>query len=231
MGTSISSRQEIEEALRKTAQDGRLSRGERRALSEVAATLSPAELALYRNFVFQIAHEALDGHPHARDILGWLEEVLKVLAADAAPPPSSGAYFAPGEEPLLKISSVLGAAQKSADICVFTITDDRIAEVVLACHKRGVKVRVITDDEKAFDVGSDIHRLQAAGIATRTDHSEHHMHHKFAVVDRATLITGSYNWTRAAAEHNHENIIVTDDPRLIGPFADMFEHLWHELLR
>jgi cardiolipin hydrolase len=90
-------------------------------------------------------------------------------------------------------------------------------------------VRVITDDEKALDLGSDVTALARAGVPVRTDPSPAHMHHKFAVFDRERLLTGSYNWTRGAARDNGENIIVTADPRLIERFARYFERLWESL--
>ena len=112
------------------------------------------------------------------------------------------------------------------DVCVFTITDDRIAACVLDAHRRGVKVRVITDNDKALDEGSDIGRIARAGIPVRQDLTEHHMHHKFAIFDRNVMLTGSYNWTRAAANFNAENVVVTNDPRLLAAFQAHYEELW-----
>ena len=111
-------------------------------------------------------------------------------------------------------------------MCVFTITDDRIADAMLAAHRRGVRVRVITDNDKALDEGSDAQRLERAGVALRIDQTEHHMHHKFAVFDGERLLTGSYNWTRSAARNNEENLIVTRDPGLVRAFSEEFERLW-----
>ena len=90
-------------------------------------------------------------------------------------------------------------------------------------------VRLLTDDDKSFDRGSDIERLEAAGVPVRTDRSEHHMHHKFALFDRALVITGSYNWTRSAARHNRENLLVSDDPRLVAPYLRRFDEDWEGL--
>jgi phosphatidylserine/phosphatidylglycerophosphate/cardiolipin synthase-like enzyme len=87
----------------------------------------------------------------------------------------------------------------------------------------------VTDDDKSYDRGSDIARFEKAGIPVKTDNSPAHMHHKFALFDRKLLLTGSYNWTRSAANHNHENVIVSSDPRLIAPFRTMFDRLWAEL--
>ena len=72
-------------------------------------------------------------------------------------------------------------------------------------------MRIISDDDKQFDEGSDIHALREAGVPLRIDDSPFHMHHKFALVDGAWLLNGSFNWTRSASVNNEENLLVTDD--------------------
>jgi cardiolipin hydrolase len=49
------------------------------------------------------------------------------------------------------------------------------------------------------------------------------------VADQSRLLTGSYNWTRGASEYNQENILITNDPKLIGHYARAFESLWGAL--
>ena len=63
----------------------------------------------------------------------------------------------------------------------------------------------------------------------RVDESEFHMHHKFAVFDAKTTLTGSYNWTRSAARHNEENLLVTTDPTVTSAYMGAFEELWQNL--
>jgi mitochondrial cardiolipin hydrolase len=63
----------------------------------------------------------------------------------------------------------------------------------------------------------------------RLDRSPDHMHHKFAVFDRTTLATGSFNWTRSASEFNQENLVITANPALVNAFSEEFERLWKEL--
>jgi phosphatidylserine/phosphatidylglycerophosphate/cardiolipin synthase-like enzyme len=136
------------------------------------------------------------------------------------------AVFSPGEACLRRLTGLLLACRRRADICVFTISDDRIAQAILEAHRRGVGVRVLTDNEKLHDAGSDVDRLAAAGIPVRIDESEAHLHHKFAVFDRQFIVTGSYNWTRSAASVNWENLVVLSDPRLIASFEQEFDRLW-----
>ena len=89
-----------------------------------------------------------------------------------------------------------------------------------------VRVRVVTDNDKSFDRGSDAARLRAAGIALATDQSDAHMHHKFAIVDESLLLTGSYNWTRSAYRENQENILVTEERTVVRSFQETFDALW-----
>jgi phosphatidylserine/phosphatidylglycerophosphate/cardiolipin synthase-like enzyme len=138
--------------------------------------------------------------------------------------------FSPKDDVAGRLRSLIASAESNIDAAVFTITDDRISRALLSAHRRGVQVRILTDDDKAFDIGSDIDELRHAGIAVRIDAGQDHMHHKFALFDRAVVVTGSYNWTRSASAYNHENILITSDPRLVGPYLREFDLLWRTLV-
>ena len=223
---------EMEEILLKTLQDGRLSRSERQVLTDLFAEHrgDPDKLVFFRHRAFAIARDRLDRRQQ-RLVLDWLEQVVKALAKASEPdtaPRLAEAHFSPGDTCRRRIVSLLAMARHTVDVCVFTITDDRISKALLEAHWRGVRVRVITDDDKSEDRGSDVEQLAHAGIRVRLDNSEHHMHHKFALVDSTYLVTGSYNWTRSAAAHNEENIVVTSEARLVGSFGEVFDRLWKD---
>ena len=216
--------------------DRKVSRGERRALRDLLdeQALDDREAALLRSRAFAAAADAVDS-PKSREVLSWLDDVVDLLVASASASASAGsvrsgsepvAYFAPHDDCVEKIVGLFRGARATVDVCVFTITDNRIARAIDAAQRRGVRVRIVTDNDKSGDLGSDIRRLEAAGIAVAFDDSGDHMHHKFAIFDGASLLTGSYNWTRSASEHNHENFIVTSEPRLLAAFTSEFERLW-----
>jgi phosphatidylserine/phosphatidylglycerophosphate/cardiolipin synthase-like enzyme len=223
-------RTRIEEALRRTFDDARLSRGERKALAELIADEAPSDgdVAWLRSRAFELAREEAAG-ARERSVIDWLEDVVKVLATVAPRPEPEGlaeAWFTPGTDAVARIVSLARGARASIDVCVFTLTDDRLAAALLDARRRRVSVRLVTDDEKAYDRGSDVDRLAAAGIPVRIDSSPSHMHHKFAIFDGTTLLTGSYNWTRGAADENQENFCVVGDRRLVTAYARVFEGLW-----
>lgn len=220
--------------LLQTLADRRLTRTENRALT---AALADAEtgvvrMGVYRSVAFDVAREALgQGDISPPDVIAWLEDVIGALAHVAAPeesPRVSEACFSPGDDCVQRLRGLFLHARTSVDVCVFTITDDRISGALLDAHQRGVAVRVLTDNDKSFDHGSDIRRLHAAGVAVRVDASEYHMHHKFALFDRRVLVTGSYNWTRSAAEYNEENMLITSDGGSLAQFQQAFDQLWGE---
>jgi phosphatidylserine/phosphatidylglycerophosphate/cardiolipin synthase-like enzyme len=99
----------------------------------------------------------------------------------------------------------------------------------MTSHKKGLEIRIITDNDKMRDLGSDIDRLAKAGIAVKMDNTSNHMHHKFMVVDDRSLLTGSYNWTRSAARYNHENIVLIHETGVVRSFLKEFERLWKEM--
>ncbi|KAF9903455.1 hypothetical protein BX616_001629 [Lobosporangium transversale] len=137
--------------------------------------------------------------------------------------------FFPSEENFVNLIRTLDNAKKSLDICVFTITDDQITAAVARAHERGVSVRIITDDDKSDDQGSDVKRLaREYNIPARVDGSVSHMHHKFAVIDDALVISGSYNWTKGARFHNREDLTLTNSGKAVRAFKAQFEKLWDE---
>lgn len=217
-------------ALQDTLVDEQVSRSERRALKQLIRDAAPDkhQRAWLRSHLFDLAQDALKDH---RDVavLGWLEEANKLLADPMPPPVNHKVYFSPGETCLAAILSHIRSATQSLDICVFTITDDRITQALLDAHRFRVRVRILTDNDKSYDAGSDIDRLSAAGIPVRMDRTHHHMHHKFAVVDGRAAITGSYNWTRSAAAHNYENLLITEAPEIVEAYHTAFKKLWHEM--
>jgi cardiolipin hydrolase len=219
--------------LEESLDDGKVSRGERGVLTQLLDDLRPSssEQGVLLNEAFRLARSRM---VDARDqaTLDWLYDVVKVLRPAKGLKVSGSrvaeAWFMPGEEGLQRLLQLIAGCRESLDVCVFTITDNRIADALVDAHRRGVKVRILTDDEKAFDRGSDVDRLRREGVPLRTDDSASHMHNKFAIFDGERLLTGSYNWTRSATRENQENFLVTDDPALVTQYSEELERLWEK---
>ena len=228
------SRQKWEEVLTQSLEDLTMSRGEKAVFkhSIAEACVDAHESNLIRNRAFQMAREKLTD-PTAKSVLGWLEKVVTTLAHERqkSGDATSEAWFSPKANCVSRINELIRGARKQIEICVFTITDDRISDCIVDAHARGIQVKVISDDDKATDLGSDVYNLKARGVPVRTDSVPDHMHHKYAIFDRRLLLTGSYNWTRSASKVNEDNFIVTDDASLLQQFGRHFDQLWDEFAR
>jgi cardiolipin hydrolase len=135
--------------------------------------------------------------------------------------------YAHGATSLTRLIATLQSARRSISVAVFSLTCDEIAHALLDAHRRGIKVRLITDDEQIASAGSDAASLRAAGVPVRHDGSRQRlMHHKFCVIDGAVVLTGSFNWTRSAVLFNDENVLVLRDLNVAKQYERAFETLW-----
>ena len=213
--------------------DLRLDDAEKHSLAQTLLQAQPPEdgFRQLRNHAFTLARNRLASQQDPIAVLRWLEAVVRALDVARAPTTAtrSNAVFSPGEACLNTIVQHLRSARCSVDVCVFTLSDDRIAHEVLAAHTRGVALRFITDNDKETDSGSDVARLRAVGVPTAVDRTDAHMHHKFAIFDGQWLLNGSYNWTRSACAHNEENLVATNDATLVRQFQGAFDQLWRQL--
>lgn len=226
--------EDYEALIASSFEDHRLSRAERQELGAAFAAIDRDEdRAQLRRQAFDLVRGAL-GNAADAPLLDWLDGIVKSLyhpTDEVEPDDQPEAWFSPSQDCARRIVQLFEHAKACVDVCVFTITDDRITRALLEAHDRGVIVRVLTDDAKAEDLGSDIERIRQSRILTRADHGLGHMHHKFAIFDRARLLTGSYNWTLGAARDNQENFVVTSDKRLVATYSQAFEGLWERLGR
>ena len=138
-------------------------------------------------------------------------------------PISIEAFFTPGTECEDRIIAELGRAT-TIDIAVYSITNPKIADAIIAAHRRGARVRIVTDRTMAGHKSSMIDELVAAGIPVRTNRRHKIEHNKFAVFDNRRMVTGSYNWTTAATKYNSENCIFLTHP--VQEYSKRFEYLW-----
>src|SRR5262245_24055248 len=117
--------EEWEVMLRRTAEDRRLSAAERLALGERLAGATPQQVAAFRARAFDVLREETFS-PRQQELLVWLEDVIKLLHPIRPAGPASEALFTPHDDLCGRLITLFHAARVSVDVCVFTITDDRI---------------------------------------------------------------------------------------------------------
>ena len=141
----------------------------------------------------------------------------------------SRALFFPSENAHRKLLKKLATAQNSIYVAIYCLTNDRISAILWDLWQDNVDVRIITDDETAKNMGSDLLPLSQAGIPVRIDNDlKARMHHKFVVIDDKILINGSFNFTSSAYKANNENLVITYEPHLVASYKKEFERLWEK---
>ena len=101
-------------------------------------------------------------------------------------------YFFPNAKNEKYLIDMLRTCKYSLDIAIFSLTRDNFAKAIKEVFNRGIKVRVIADDECVKNYGSDIYQLAVVGIPCKTDNSaQYHMHNKYAIIDESVIVTGS----------------------------------------
>ena len=148
-------------------------------------------------------------------------------------------YFSPKGGCADAIERRIDSAKKEILVAVYTFTSSQLAWALVRAKKRGVDVKVILDVSEAEDRFSKIEFLKNKGIEAKIDYFHilqtqrkmrkfpGKMHHKFAVIDEEVVITGSYNWTATAEEHNDEDcLIFTDAKELAKVYKKKFFIIW-----
>ena len=123
-------------------------------------------------------------------------------------------YFSPNGGCTEAIVKAIGEAKESIYVQAYSFTSQPIAEALVAAQKRGVKVSAILDDSNKTDKGTTEDAIAAAGVRTLIDAKHAIAHNKVIVIDAKTVLTGSFNFSRAAEESNAENLLVIHDADL-----------------
>ena len=146
----------------------------------------------------------------------------------ASTPEGWSVYFSPNGGCNAAIVGALDSATNSVLVQAYGFTSAPLAAALRDAHKRGVKVSVILDDSNLTDKYSEGDFLAHAGIRTLIDRKHGIAHNKVMIVDETVVITGSFNFTKAAEERNAENLLVIQDRQLARQYlANWRKHESH----
>jgi phosphatidylserine/phosphatidylglycerophosphate/cardiolipin synthase-like enzyme len=166
-------------------------------------------------------------------LLGW-EAAPGVLvgSGSSAPAPSPSATttpsavtacFTPGENCTGTIVQALSGAKHTVLAQAYSFTSAPIAKALLDTHKRGVQVQVILDKSQRSDKYSSADFLANQGVPVLIDANHAIAHNKIIVIDGELVLTGSFNFTKAAQEKNAENLLIIRDPALAAQYTQNWE--------
>jgi len=133
-------------------------------------------------------------------------------------------YFSPNGGCTEAIVQELDQASSEIKVQAYSFTSRPIAKALADAHKRGVKVTVILDKSNATAKYSAADFTTNAGIPTLIDGVHAIAHNKIMILDQQTVITGSFNFTKAAEEKNAENLLIIRDRSIAGQYLQNWEN-------
>ena len=141
----------------------------------------------------------------------------------------------------------LAKAERQIDMALFVFSAQQLSDQLATVLQRGVKLRLVADPgfaSRAFSETLDLLGVAlsdqdcklergnqplstpAEGVGTPRLPRGDKMHHKFAVIDGKTVITGSFNWSPSAAHQNDEVLLVIRSPQVAAHFNREMDRLW-----
>jgi len=138
----------------------------------------------------------------------WLTLPICALAEQFKSTGTIEIYFSPrggGTEAIVK---EINSAKSEILVQAYSFTSKPIAKALVDARKRGIKIEVVLDKSQRREKYTSADFVAHAGIPTYIDDNHAIAHNKIMILDRSTLITGSFNFTKAAEEKNAENLLV-----------------------
>jgi phosphatidylserine/phosphatidylglycerophosphate/cardiolipin synthase-like enzyme len=131
-------------------------------------------------------------------------------------------YFSPDGGCTDAIVRELDRATRTVRIQAYAFTSQPIAKALLAAKQRGVAVEALLDKSNRTDRYSAATFLKNQGLAVYIDDQHAIAHNKIILIDDAVVITGSFNFSRAAEESNAENLLIIRQPELAAKYQANF---------
>ena len=146
------------------------------------------------------------------------------------------------------IGTTLNRANRSIDLALFVFSEQKLADLLQRKQQEGVAIRALFDRGFAFRYYSEAldllgvalryqckyeqgnnpwqEAIESVGVASLPTGDK--LHHKFALIDGHTVITGSHNWSAAANHSNDETLLIIHNPRVAAHFQQEFDRMYQQ---
>lgn len=160
--------------------------------------------------IFALSTSCVSAKEKSRGRSDSLSECTHILTDQAPAAPLIESAFSPDAGSETLVLKVIHTAHDSIRLAAYSFTSPAIVRALLNAKRRGVDVRVVVDDRGNRSKASvaALNLLVNAGIPTRTLSAYAIHHDKFIVSDGKHVQTGSFNYSKAAAKSNSENVLV-----------------------
>jgi len=153
----------------------------------------------------------------------WLRRVF------GGAPPSVEVFFSPKGGCTEAVVREINSARHEVLVQAYSFSSRPITEALVAAKTRGVQITVLLDRSNESESYSDLPLFLEHGLAPLIDAHHAIAHNKVMVIDHATVVTGSFNFTHQAEAENAENLlIIKGNGALARAYRDHFaQHKGH----
>jgi phosphatidylserine/phosphatidylglycerophosphate/cardiolipin synthase-like enzyme len=141
----------------------------------------------------------------------------------------------------------LAGVRERIDMALFVFSSQPLADALAGLHQRGVRLRLLADPGFAsrpfsevldllgvslpdrdcqLEAGNRVWQRPLEGVGTPRLAGGDKLHHKLAVLDGRSVLSGSFNWSPSAAHQNDETLLRIDSPLLAAHFEREIDRLW-----
>lgn len=144
------------------------------------------------------------------------------------------------------IGKTLDTAIKNVDLALFVFSDQKIANILKNRHIQTVEIRGLIEPQFAYRSYSEALDMMGLAVSDNCKYEVDNspwknpvttvgvptlapgdlLHHKFAVIDNQTVITGSHNWSEAANHGNDETLLIIENTKVAAHFQREFNRLY-----
>jgi phosphatidylserine/phosphatidylglycerophosphate/cardiolipin synthase-like enzyme len=146
------------------------------------------------------------------------------------------------------IGNTLKQANNSIDLALYVFSEQKLANILESLHQKNIQTKALIDPEFAFRNYSEGLDMLGVALSEKCQYEKDNrpwqmpvdtigipqlpkgdkLHHKFGLVDKKTVITGSHNWSAAANNRNDETLLVINNPTVTAHFVREFEQLYEQ---
>jgi phosphatidylserine/phosphatidylglycerophosphate/cardiolipin synthase-like enzyme len=147
------------------------------------------------------------------------------------------------------IGKTLDSATGSIDMALFVFSEQHLANILENRHQQNVQIRALIEPQFAYRYYSEALDMMGVTLSNKCKYeADNHpwqnpittvgvpilpkgdlLHHKFAVIDSQTVITGSHNWSNAANNGNDETLVVIQSPIVAAHYVREFTRLYAKI--
>lgn len=131
--------------------------------------------------------------------------------------------FTPGQRCDMRIIDAIDRAQRTIYVQAYQLTSWPIRDALIDAKQRGVKIEIILDksqDRGKYPAAIFFHNMQ---IPVWIDYRPAIAHNKVMIIDDSIVVTGSYNFSKAAQYRNAENLIIINRKDIADIYLQNFK--------